>query len=185
MRRRLLDATVASLHELGYRRTTTREVQQRAGVSRGALLHHFGSRSELIVAAMEHLAEERVGEVARLAASPPPTSSRRRQWAIEVLWSTFDGPLFTASLELWLAARTDGELLAALAPRERALGRVIRDVARDLFGPGLSAAEDFDENLEIMLDAMRGAAARGVLRTAAIDRRLLASWCGLMSGESS
>lgn len=185
MRRRLLDATVAALHELGYRRTTTREVQQRAGVSRGALLHHFGSRSELIVAAMEHLAEQRVGEVGRLAASPPPTSSGRRQWAIEVLWSTFDGPLFTASLELWLAARTDDELLAALAPRERALGRVIREVARDLFGPKLSAAENFDENLEIMLDAMRGAAARGVLRTAATDRRLLASWCGLMSGESS
>ncbi|HVV74808.1 MAG TPA: helix-turn-helix domain-containing protein [Mycobacteriales bacterium] len=184
MRRRLLDATISSLHELGYRRTTTREVQQRAGVSRGALLHHFASRSELIVAAMEHLANERVDEVMRLAGSPPPTASRRRQWAVEVLWSTFDGPLFTASLELWLAARTDDDLLAALGPRERALGRAIRDVARSLFGPELSAADGFNENLEIMLDAMRGAAARGVLRTAATDRRLLASWCHLMSGGS-
>ncbi|HVU62285.1 MAG TPA: helix-turn-helix domain-containing protein [Mycobacteriales bacterium] len=184
MRRRLLDATIATLHDEGFRGTTTRKVQQRAGVSRGALLHHFGSRSELILAAVEHLAKERMGEVVRLAGSPPPRSSRPR-WAIEVLWSTFDGPLFAASLELWLAARTDEELLAALVPQERMLGRAIRDIAGDLFGPDSTSSPGFGHDLEILLDAMRGAAARGVLRTATGDRRLLDSWCNLMTGPAN
>ncbi len=40
-RRRLLDATVACLFERGYAGTTTTELARRAGVSRGAQMHHF------------------------------------------------------------------------------------------------------------------------------------------------
>src|SRR6187402_1697681 len=55
-RRALLDAAVESLIEVGFARTTTLEVQRRANVSRGALLHHFPSKAELLVAAVDHLA---------------------------------------------------------------------------------------------------------------------------------
>jgi len=58
-RRALLDAAVESLIEVGFARTTTLEVQRRADVSRGALLHHFPSKAELLVAAVDHLAEMR------------------------------------------------------------------------------------------------------------------------------
>lgn len=181
MQRRLLDATLASLHEKGYRGTTTLEVQQRAGVSRGALLHHYGSRSQLVLAAVDHLARERMAEVVDLAKAHPP-DLKRTAWAVRVLWSTFDGPLFAASLELWLAARTDDVLLAALVPQEQIAGRAIRDMAAALFGPEAGVTDGFDETLEILLDAMRGAAARGVLRSQRADRRLLQSWTQLMEG---
>jgi AcrR family transcriptional regulator len=59
MRRVLLDAAVDSLVEHGFAGTTTLEVQRRAGVSRGALLHHFPSKAELLVATIGHLAEMR------------------------------------------------------------------------------------------------------------------------------
>ena len=49
-RRALLDAAVESLIQVGFARTTTLEVQRRADVSRGALLHHFPSKAELGVA---------------------------------------------------------------------------------------------------------------------------------------
>src|SRR5205809_3152820 len=102
MQQRLLDATLESLVERGYRGTTTLEVQKRAGVSRGALLHHFTSRSELILAAVEHLTRERVAAVSDLAHEAAPRVRARIEWAVRVLWSTFEGPLFSASLELWL-----------------------------------------------------------------------------------
>jgi AcrR family transcriptional regulator len=175
MQRRLMDATLASLSERGYRGTTTLEVQRRAGVSRGALLHHYKSRSELILAAVDHLARERMAEVLRLVNAHPPDAHRMR-WAVGVIWATFDGPLFAASLELWLAARTDEELLDALIPQERVIGRTIRDISADLFGAELGNTPDFTDTLEILLDAMRGAAARSVLRGTDSDRRLLASW---------
>jgi AcrR family transcriptional regulator len=179
MQRRLLDATVASLYEKGYGGTTTLEVQQRAGVSRGALLHHFGSRAELMVAAVGHLTRERIAQVLTAAQAAPPRA-KRIDWAVGILWSTFEGPLFTASLELWLAARNDEELLASLLPQERVLGQAIRGMAADLFGADAVASPRFGEALELLLDAMRGAAARGVLRTAGTDDRLVGLWAAAM-----
>lgn len=175
MQRRLLDATVSALYEKGYGGTTTLEVQQRAGVSRGALLHHYSSRAELMVAAMEHLTRERIAEVLTIARANPP-SSKRIEWAVGVLWSTFEGPMYTASLELWLAARNDDELLTALLPQERILGQAIRGMAADLFGPLAYESAAWPDTLELLLDAMRGAAARSVLRGASSDQRLLAMW---------
>ena len=55
-RARILDAAVACLVESGYSGATTLQIQARAGVSRGRLLHHFPSRDELLVAASRHLA---------------------------------------------------------------------------------------------------------------------------------
>src|SRR3954471_19580098 len=70
-RKALLDATVESLIEVGFARTTTLEVQRRAEVSRGALLHHFPSKAELLVAAVDHLAEMRARELKLLAMQLP------------------------------------------------------------------------------------------------------------------
>lgn len=175
MRRRLLDATVACLADRGYAATTTLAVQERAGVSRGALLHHFGSRSELLLAAVDHVARERMAAVLAATVGAPPDDDRLG-WAVRVLWSTFEGPLFGASLELWLAARNDADLLAALLPQERVIGRAIQAMAGDLFGEQVRSAPGFAVALELLLDAMRGAAARSALRGEGSDVRLAASW---------
>ena len=182
MQRRLLDATVASLYELGYCGTTTLEVQQRAGVSRGALLHHYASRADLMVAAVNHLARQRIDEALSLAQASAPTSGRI-EWAVRVLWSSFEGPLFLASLELWVAARNDPDLLAALLPQERVVGHSIRAMAAEVFGEDLRSSDGFDEVIEVVVDAMRGAAARGALRSGGADDRLLEMWVRTIEGR--
>lgn len=53
--RRILDAAFEVLREKGYHNFTTYDVAARAGVSRGAQLHHFPSKNDLIAAAMEHV----------------------------------------------------------------------------------------------------------------------------------
>jgi len=55
-RGKVLDATIDCLLELGYANTTTTLISERAGVSRGAQLHHFPTKAELVAAAVEHLA---------------------------------------------------------------------------------------------------------------------------------
>ena len=180
MQQRLLDATVDSLVERGYRGTTTLEVQKRAGVSRGALLHHYTSRSELILAAVEHLTRERVAAVSELARGAAPKGRTRIQWAVRVLWSTFEGPLFSASLELWVAARNDDELRTALLPHERLLGKEITEMAADLFGPTLARHARFRTTLAVLLDSMRGAAVRAPLRSDDSDEHLVRGWVQLV-----
>ncbi|MFG2250902.1 TetR/AcrR family transcriptional regulator [Spirillospora sp. NPDC048823] len=173
MRQRLLEATIDSLGDKGYGGTTTLEVQQRAGVSRGALLHHFSSRTELILAAVEHLMRERLVALQRI--TEPAPHEDRIEWAVRTLWSTLEGPLFSASLELWLAARNEAELLAVLLPQEQLIGAASNEWAAGLFGPAASHPQ-FPFVLEVLLDAMRGAAARRVLRNPTSDERLLAGW---------
>ena len=56
---RILEATLACLAEEGYAATSTNDVVKRAGVSRGALMHHFASKSELVAAAAVHLIRKR------------------------------------------------------------------------------------------------------------------------------
>ncbi len=59
-RARVVEATVTSLVELGYAATTISRVQERAGVARGTLLHHFPHRADLLVAVVEDVADRRL-----------------------------------------------------------------------------------------------------------------------------
>ncbi len=114
-RERLLDATLACLAERGWSGTTTTEVAQRAGVSRGAQLHHFPTRQDLVAAAVEHLAERRIREFGEAARGLPPGSD----WisaGLELIWRNFSDPSAYALLELVVAARTDPELHERLQP---------------------------------------------------------------------
>lgn len=164
-RRALLDATVESLIEVGFSRTTTLEVQRRADVSRGALLHHFPSKAELLVAAVDHLAEMRARELKLLAGQlPDERASRARTDAVlELLWQCFSGAFFQVAMELRTAARTDAELRPVLVAAERALRDRIISQAKTLFGKDVSEHPGLERALDFTLQFMIGAAMSAVL----------------------
>lgn len=126
-RERLLDATVECLVTYGHSGTTTQRIQDAAGLSRGALLHHFGSKSELLVAAIHHVADLRFALISRTVdeIEDGPDSLRL---LVEAIREAMTGPYFQAALELWSASRTDEQLRAALLPAERRLGAALRDL---------------------------------------------------------
>lgn len=111
---RLLDATVACLVEHGYRGTSTPEICRRAGVSRGAQLHHFPTKEALVAAAVDHLLQRRVAELgSRLAEAPAGVLDLAD--AATALWSIYTGDTFYAWLELVVASRTDEPLRKLVA----------------------------------------------------------------------
>jgi AcrR family transcriptional regulator len=160
----LVRATVDSLVELGYARTTTQEVQSRAGVSRGALTHHFTTKADLVVAAMDHLYEEFSESVRKAAAELPDDPAARIRLGIALIWERFHGPLFVASMELWTAARTDEELRAALLPHERRLGAQLRELSAEVFGERVARHPASDAVYQVLLTSMRGQAMTYVLQ---------------------
>lgn len=166
----ILDATVECLTELGYARTSTLEVQRRAGVSRGALLHHYPAKAGLMVAGVRHLAVLRGLELRERAAALPQGGDRVEQ-VMDLLWETSSGDLFYVAMELRTAARTDEELRVVLAEEEVRLRREVLRLARELFGPELASRPRFDDALELSLFLMMGAAMTAVLhqRPARID----------------
>lgn len=165
----ILEAAVVALVEYGYGGATTVVIQRLAGVSRGRLLHYFPSRNELLVAAAQHLAVERINEMERWFDSAPdhsPGSDQRIDYAVTLLWKTFRQPYFWAAMELWLAARTDPMLRSELAEAERRLGRAIEHVIATMFGPAHSSHPEFATLRELLFTSMRG-----VALTYAIDER--------------
>src|SRR4051795_6622477 len=83
----LLDATVASLVEVGYANTTTTGIAERAGVSRGAQMHHFPAKADLVAHAVEHLAEKRI-ELLRSAVECLDGRADRIGGALDLLWGS-------------------------------------------------------------------------------------------------
>lgn len=178
-RRALLDAAVESLIEVGFARTTTLEVQRRAKVSRGALLHHFPSKAELLVAAVDHLAEMRAREMKAFASQLPPEraprpgdhtapdaapgTDARTDVVLGLLWQCFSGTFFQVAMELRTAARTDPELRRVLTVAERSLRDRIVAQSRTLFGRTVADHPGLERALDLTLQLMIGAAMTSVL----------------------
>jgi AcrR family transcriptional regulator len=175
MRARLLEATVDCLVERGFAGTSTTLVSERAGVSRGAQLHHFPTKNDLVVAAVEHLTERRGAELAAAAATLPD-GPRRTRAVVQMLGDHFASPVFDAALELWVAARTDEHLLAAVGPLEQRVGRETHRLTVELLGADESGP-GVREMVQATLDLVRGL---GLANTISDDtrrrRRILDTW---------
>jgi len=154
MRARLLGAAVDCLVERGFAGTSTTLVSERAGVSRGAQLHHFPTKNDLVLAAVDHLTAVRGAELAA-AAEQLPSGPRRTRAVLQMLGDHFTSPVFTAALELWVAARTDPHLLAALSPLEQRVGRETHRLTVELLGAD-ETRPGTRELIQATLDLVRG-----------------------------
>ena len=182
MRQRLLEATVECLVEHGWSGTSTTLVSQRAGVSRGAQLHHFPTKNDLVLAAVEHLSDLRGAEL-REAAQQLPTGKRRSRAVLEMLGEHFTSPVFTAALELWVAARTDDALRTAVVPLEERVGREVHRIAVEALGVDESRPR-VRELVQATLDLVRGL---GLATTISDDTarrgRILDAWAHTLDAE--
>lgn len=139
----LLDATIDCLIELGYARTSVQEICARAGVSKGAQQHHFSTKAELMASAVEHLTH-RITDQMLTTGDSVPRGQDLLDRGVDHIWEGFSGTLAAAFMELWVAARTDPELAAAMRPVDRALGRATLVTFRKLAG------EQYSERAEAL-----------------------------------
>ena len=162
-RARILNSAVTCLMDLGVARTTTLEVQRRAAVSRGALLHHFPTHAELLCAVVDAIVvrnEEAVlKHLRRKARRSDPV-----EHAIHTLVDSMREPSFLAELELWVVARTDTELREALVAAERKALRDRMRVLDEIFAP-LSAFPAYELVVSTSAEFVRGLAVSGILRS--------------------
>ncbi len=136
----LLDATIDCLVDYGYAATTTTRVVERAGVSRGAQVHHFPTKAELVAEAVRRLADRRLSAI-RDQVEAMPEGADRVDATLDLLWEMHSGPLFAAAMELWVAARTDRDLRGRLLPMEREVIALIREITSELVPEDTPAGE--------------------------------------------
>ncbi len=122
-RKAILEAAMECFVNRGYNKTTTAMIAAQAGVSRGAMMHHFSSRSAVMEAVVAYLHTRRLEEYRGLMADidmPEKQLTRadiRR--SVQAAWDYVNMPSFVAYQELLAAARTDSELAEVIGEVER------------------------------------------------------------------
>lgn len=153
----LLDAAIDCLIEDGYPGLTTRKVAERAGVSQGTQMHYFPTRARFVAEAVRHLAYRLASELREDDTRHPRSEHGRLELMLDRIWEMHTGPLFQATMELWVAARTDREIREAMDEVARDLTRMIAAGAGEMF-PELMARPHAGEVLDMGLAIMRGLA---------------------------
>jgi AcrR family transcriptional regulator len=168
MRSRIVDAAFDRLLAGGYTATTIGAVQTAAGVARGTLLHHFPTRAALLVAVVEDIAERRLRIL--------DDGARPAGWdgVVDLVWRDLRSPSFLAALELWVAARTDAELRAALLPVQARLFAGVHDAVADLLG---STDDPRTPTLvQFTIDLLTGSVMAGLLGDDVETNRVVERW---------
>ncbi|MCX4744672.1 TetR/AcrR family transcriptional regulator [Kitasatospora sp. NBC_01287] len=154
-RRRLLEAAVECLAELGWNGSTVTVVAERAGVTRGAAQHHFPTREDLFTAAVEHVTAERLAAVRADAGELPPAGPARTEAVVDQIVRLYTGPLFRAALHLWVAAATEQQLRERIIALENRVGRESHRATLESLGVAQSAT-GVRECVQATLDLARG-----------------------------
>lgn len=154
MRQRLLDATIECLVEYGYAGTTVTKIAERAGVTRGAQVHHYRTKADLVAAAITHLAEklaeQALTDLGRLGHSQDLIGD-----ALDLIWEVHQGPVFAASVEFWVAARTDPSLRDHVVALERTTVMTVAESGKELLG-GAAERPEYLHVLYTAMDVVRG-----------------------------
>lgn len=178
-RRRLLEAAVDCLAELGWSATTVAVVAKRAGVSRGATQHHFPTREDLITASLDYMFDSRMESV-RLEATGLPPGPGRTEAVVSRLVDHYTGTLFKAALQVWTAAAADPVLRARVLPLEDKFGRVAHRTTVALLGvdEGDPVAHRW---VQLTLDLARGLGLADVLTDDSVRRaEIVRQWAATL-----
>jgi AcrR family transcriptional regulator len=156
-RQEALDATIRCFVKLGYARTTTREIATEASMSRGAVVHHFASKQDLLRAVVSHLEQRRIAEFRALVSSIP-SGVDHTDAGIEVYWKHLTSPLFVAYHELVVATRTDEELADLFWPTIRQFEAEWYTEVQRLFPEWRGTGERFNTAMDVTQFLMEGMA---------------------------
>lgn len=175
-RLRLLEATITLLLERGYSRLTTTDIASLAGVSRGALTHHFASKEDIVTRAVQHQLQLTTADLHKRADEVNGASSDD---IIDYLWEMMAGGLFYVTLEYLPEARHNPAFKEQMVP-------VVKEfhAALDAVWTRLSEHADIEPaRARVMLNAtmclIRGMVAQTIVRDdPEYFRNLLSYWKG-------
>lgn len=153
-RAELIEATIRCIVKVGYANTTTPQVAAEAGLSRGAMLHHFENGAALIKAAIVELHEKRLRAFRRAA----DTENHDTVRLVRTYWKQLQKPAFIAFHELALAARSDPDLARILQPLQVEFRERFNKQAVSLFPEWASDPRSFDVAMALSQTMLEGMA---------------------------
>lgn len=179
---RLLDASIATIAEVGYTRASAAVITKRAGVSVGALFRHFDTMGDFMAATAYEVMRRQLGEFSKKVAEIP-ADKPVLEAALTILRDLTANSTNTVMYELMVAARTDEKLKATLQNVLEEYGSKIHDAARALPGADAIPEDVFPALVAVMTNTFDGAAlVRAVLPQPDIETRRIGLLASLLNG---
>lgn len=156
----LLTATIEAIVRYGYAGASSTRIAELSGLTRGAQKHHFKSKADLVAVALVEVQQRYLTEE---FAKLERVTDQGIGGLLRALWKTQISDLYTAAMELRMAARSDEALRAVLVPAEREIGRKQRDLIVRLLENDDYPRDRVLEAGELILNTLRGMASQRFL----------------------
>jgi AcrR family transcriptional regulator len=174
----LLDAAIDSLADVGYANASISDIAARAGVTRGAQVHHFRTRAELFAQVIEYLADRQRDALARRVDSAARAATPA-EVIVELTAATFSGKLGKASIELFVAIGNDDALRRRMLGVQRELTADLIDACAGLIGPDVPR-DRLESTFWLTIHMVRGSTLDEMLgRDLQRRKQILADWTRL------
>lgn len=155
-RRQLINAAIECLCERGYAATSIETVMERAGVSRGSVLHQFPTRIALITCAVEAAMDQMMEHTRGLMRALPDPATRYRAMC-DLFWESQNIPEGAAITEALLASRWDAALGEALRPvGMRVEAEIDQDTRATALAAGVKDVEASLVHARVLILTLRG-----------------------------
>jgi len=158
---KVIEAAIRCIHRLGYGPTTITLVANEAGVSRGAVTHHFPAKTELMIAVLRAVYEQDSEHYERSVAGMSPLEWLRSLPA--TMWEVISRPSAIAVMEIMLAARSDADLATRLREAQQKIDVEAHAwVIERLRAGGIDDRPDGEAVHRLFVAAVRGLALEAV-----------------------
>lgn len=154
-REKVLDATIECIYEFGLLKTSTIDITKRAGISRGAMLHHYPSKEELLSAAYEALLKKEAAKLRR-AAEDYRNGGLTVEEFIDRLWERFSVESFSITMDYFAAARTDKNLRKNIKKARQDYDNALADIWMNYFSESHNDRCDLLAHMRLTVSLFRG-----------------------------
>lgn len=128
----LIEAAIAVIGECGYAGASTALIAKKAGVSRGAMVHHFATRAALMAEVVRHVFDDEMATYEEIRVRTG-IGNQLYDWP-KLLWTVLSRLSGMAVLEILQATRSDQELAALVVPMQEAVEQSALKAIRSAFG---------------------------------------------------
>jgi AcrR family transcriptional regulator len=154
-RERLLSSAMIVLQESGSSQLSLQAVAQAAGMTTGAVQHHYASKAALMMQVLTRLIAELEGS-AEFWPSPRWTLQRRADHFVKQAWGQlYSTPRFATAWSAYLAARDDVVMTAHIIEQRANIQQRLRAQFVAAF-PELENRPQVDASIQFVFSSLRG-----------------------------
>lgn len=160
-RKKLINAAIKLIYERGYSNVTMQQIAGHAGLTRGAIQHHFNSRDALFVALIKYAENEWVKFFETVTHENNHSIEQRIDMLLDKLWDLIHKPIVFVLLDIRLGVRNDPTLLRVIKEAQQASTRLYINYWVETFSPAVPL-EKINEACELVTSVLQGFTVTGI-----------------------